>query len=94
MLPIYPLDGGRILKYILCIFVGKKKALTLINRISNITAIILNIGVIILTFKLKNIAYIFAMIYIWYIIIKENKIYKFKRNLYKILENDIAINND
>lgn len=94
MLPIYPLDGGRIVKYILCISIGKKKALTLTNIITNITGIILNIGVIILTFKFRNIAYIFAMIYIWYIIINENNRYKLKRNLYKILENDIAINND
>ncbi len=94
MIPIYPLDGGRILKYILCIFKGKKKAISLTNIISNIMAIILTIGTLVLIIKSKNIAYILGVIYIWIIIIKENKIYKIKRNMYRILENNIAINKD
>lgn len=94
MIPIYPLDGGRILKYILCIFKGKKKAISLTNIISNIMAIILTIGTLVLIIKSKNIAYILGVIYIWIIIIKENKICKIKRNMYRILENNIAINKD
>lgn len=94
MLPIYPLDGGRILKYILCIFKGKKKSLSLTNMISNIMAILLSIGTLILSIKYKNIAYILGVIYIWIILIRENKIYKVKRNMYRILENNIAINKD
>ncbi len=94
IIPIYPLDGGRILKHLLCLFVGKKNALAITNIISNITAIVLSIGAIILSLKFRNTAYIFATLYIWSILIKENKAYKIKRNMYKILENNIAINKD
>lgn len=94
MLLIYPLDGGRVLKYILYIFLGKKKALSITNAVSNITAILLTIAVIALSFTTQNIAYFFAIIYIWFITIKENKKYKMKKMMYKILENNIAINED
>lgn len=94
MLILYPLDGGRILKYILCIFLGRSKALFLTNIISNITAIILSIFTLYLSIILENITYIFAVIYIWVIIIKENKRYKLKRNIYKILKNKLAMEED
>ena len=92
MISIYPLDGGRILKYILCFLIGKRKALSITNIISNITGLILIIFTFYLSFISKNIAYIFTVIYIILVVIKENKIYKIKRNMYEILENNIAIN--
>lgn len=91
MLLIYPLDGGRVLKHILCIFLGKKKALSITNTVSNIIAILLTIAVIILSFATQNIAYFFAVIYICFITIKENKKYKMKKMMYKILENNMSI---
>lgn len=94
MLCIYPLDGGRILKYILCIALGNRKALTITNIISKITAFWISVVILILGAKFKNISCIIIIIYIWIIIIKENRRYKIKRNIYKILENDIAIKED
>lgn len=92
MITIYPLDGGRALKYILSIFLGKQKALNLIYIISNITTIVLSIAILVLSIILRNIALIFPIVYIWIITIKENKKYKMRRKMYKILENYIAIN--
>lgn len=94
MLPIYPLDGGRILKYILCVFFGRQKSLFFTNIVSNIIAIIMTILVLYLTIAFGNISYVFVIIYIWIVLIKENKMYKIRRNMYKILENDIAIKED
>ena len=94
MLTIYPLDGGRILKYILCILMGKIKAINLIHIISNITAIILSIITVIICITLRNIALLFTIIYIAIILFEENKKYKIKKEMYKILENYIAINKD
>lgn len=92
MITIYPLDGGRILKNLLCMIFGKAKALSLVYIISNATAVLLSIIVAFLSIWLQNFALIFAVIYIWIILITENKKYKIKKEMYKILENYIAIN--
>ncbi len=91
---IYPLDGGRILKNILYLFFGKITALTVTNIVSMLMGVILTISTILLVILLKNISYLFALVYIWVILIKENEIYKLKIKIYKILKNDIAINQD
>lgn len=93
MLVIYPLDGGRLLKYILCFFLNKQKVLGIVNIVSNIIALILIFFTVYLSFISKNIAYIFTIIYIIYVVIKENKRYKLKRNIYKILKSYMTIPN-
>lgn len=92
MLPIYPLDGGRILKNVLHIFFGKILSLKLINFTSNTLVIILSVIVLYISFRFKNIAYIFVLTYIWIIRIREDKIYKMKIKMYKILKKYIEIN--
>lgn len=92
LITIYPLDGGRILKYIFCILLGKIKALKLVYIISNITAILLSIAVICLSILFQNLSLVFVVIYIWIILVSENKKYKIKKEMYKILGNYIAIN--
>lgn len=94
MITIYPLDGGRILKYITYLFLNKSKALYVTNIVSNVTAVIITICIIYISILLKNISYIFVLIYIWLVLIQENQKYKIKRKMYKILENYIAINQD
>ena len=74
LVPIYPLDGGRILKGIITIFKGKQKG--------EQTTIIGTIEVI----NNKNIEIIFFIIYIWEIVIKENKKYKNRKIIYELLE--------
>ena len=85
ILPIYPLDGGRIIKNILHIFCGKINSLKITNIVSNIFAIILTLLTLYLVIISKNIAYMFMLAYIWVLIIKENKIYKLKMRIYKYL---------
>lgn len=92
MMPIYPLDGGRAIKYIISIFFGKKTAIFISHIVSNITCIIMTIILIITLFIFQNIAYSFIIIYILMVTIKENRKYKIKIKMYKILENNIAIN--
>lgn len=82
LLPIYPLDGGRILKGILHIKIGKKKAEKYINNISIITTIIITAISSILVLYLKNIAIFLIVMYIWIIVIKENMIYKKREKIY------------
>lgn len=88
LLPIYPLDGGRILKSILSIFTNKKNTIIYLNRISNLTVFLVTFLFSILIYYLKNISILFIIIYLWYIIAKENKIYKIRLRTYKMIENN------
>ena len=76
LISIYPLDGGRIIKGILHIFFGRRKSYDYINKISNITIIILTAICSIGILYIRNISIILILTYLWYLIIKENKKYK------------------
>lgn len=84
LLPIYPLDGGRILKGILHINFGIKKSEFYTNIISKITVAIITMLSSVLILYIHNIAIALIDMYLWYLVIKEDIIYK-KRE--KILEN-------
>lgn len=86
LLPIYPLDGGRILKEILHIIQGKRKSEESINNISIITTIIITaIGSISILY-LKNIAIFIIIMYLWYLVLKENSKYLNKKKIYDKIE--------
>lgn len=81
LLPIIPLDGGRILKSMLKKFYEEREAEEYVHKLSNIAVIILTGLSSIGTFYLKNIAVPAIMVYIWAITIKENKRYKIKKRI-------------
>ena len=72
LLPIYPLDGGRILKSILSLLLNKKEANVYIHVISNISLFFITCLFSIIIYYLQNIALLIILIYLWYIVIKEN----------------------
>lgn len=86
LLPIYSLDGGRILKNILRIFLGHKLAARYINIISNITFILLTILFSIYIIILKNISLFIIIIYLFKMIIDENKRYNTYVKISKIID--------
>ena len=65
MLPIYPLDGGRIVKGILHIKFGSIKSETLTDKISYITMIVLTVVSSICVYYYKNIAIFLICIFLW-----------------------------
>ena len=87
LIPIYPLDGGRIIKNTLKIIFGNKKALKLTNVISNVLMIILSMISSVAILYYKNIAIFFIVIYLWIVTIIENKKYNLKNKIYKEIEN-------
>lgn len=88
LLPIYPLDGGRILKGVLHIYFKRRKVEQYINTISIITTMIITAISSILILYIQNISIFLIDIYLWYLVIKENLKYKRRIQIYeKILEN-------
>ena len=85
LIPIYPLDGGRILKSILSLFISKKNATIFINKISNAILFLLTFLFSILIYYYQNIVLLFILIYLWYIALRENRIYKNKIRLYRLI---------
>lgn len=86
LIPIYPLDGGRIMKNILHIFTGLESSYSYINLISNISIIILTVLSSISIVYLQNIAILFILAYLWYLVISENKLYNQRLKIYSQLE--------
>lgn len=79
LLPIYPLDGGRIIKNILELIKNDISVEEITNNISNITLIILTMIASILVIYFKNIFIFITILYLWYILMKENKRYFFSK---------------
>lgn len=88
LIPLYPLDGGRILKGLIRLKHNEMTADDKINKISNILIIILTMLSSIIILYLKNIAILFVLIYLWIIVINENKKYNLKKRMYKMLQKD------
>ena len=83
LIPIYPMDGGRILKGILHILYGRKEAYDYIHTISYFTICFLTIFCSIAILYWQNVAILLILAYLWYLVIVENKKYQKKKRLYE-----------
>lgn len=86
LLPIYPLDGGRILQEIIHMIKGKEKAYEVVNYIAKVTVIILTIITSILILYIHNIAFLVILGYLWYLVIKNEQSYQMKKRIYELLK--------
>ena len=80
LLPIYPLDGGRILKAFIYIFEGSIKSKIYIRKISKAVIILITLMASVGVMYLKNVAIFFIVIYLWIIMLRENS-YKLNNKL-------------
>ena len=71
LIPLYPLDGGRIIKGILHIKMGIIQTEEIVSKISNITMIVLTIISSITIYYYKNIAIFLVCIFLWTIVLEE-----------------------
>ena len=83
LLPIYPLDGGRIIKQVLKIKYGIVFSVKLMNIIENISIIVLTIIASIAIYYFENIAILFIIIYLWILVINENRRYNLNKRIYE-----------
>lgn len=86
MIPLYPLDGGRILKGIIRNKFSEIRSDELINKISNLTIIFLTAISSIAILHFKNLAILFILVYLWIIVLNENKRYNIKKKMYNIVQ--------
>ena len=91
LLPIYPLDGGRILKSILHICFGKRKAQMYINNIAFVVLIILTLVSSILIYCIQNIAIFLIIIFLWALYIKQDIVYRRTEKIYNLMQKSIEI---
>ena len=91
---MYPLDGGRIVKRLIYLFLGKKKAEKYTNNISFIFLIIVTFMGSVATFYFENMAIFLIIICLWLIYIKEDITYKKKIKIYDLIEKTIENNVD
>lgn len=86
LLPIYPLDGGRVIKGIFYILWGKRKSEKYINQLSFVSLIILTFLASIAIYQVENIAIFLMVIVLWVIFIREDRIYEKRNQMYRLIE--------
>ena len=80
LIPILPLDGGKILKEILRLCVGVDKSNVLVMIISKTVLVIFTLIYSVLILKVKSIMILFLLMYLWYLyIIEEKKFYLYEK---------------
>ena len=86
LIPIFPLDGGRILKSIIKIKKNSEYSDYILNKISNIILVFITAASSIFILLYKNIGILLIVGYLWMIVLKEDKEYKLKLKIKKIIE--------
>lgn len=94
LIPIYPLDGGRIFKSLIYIVFGKRKAETYTQNVSLVILIIISFIGSIAIFYMHNISIFLIVIFLWIIYIKEDTIYRNKAKIYNLIEKTIENENN
>lgn len=91
LIPIYPLDGGRILEGILHMIFGKKEAEEYTKNVSFVSLLIITFIASCAVYHAKNIAIFIIVIFLWIVYIKQDIVYKKKKKIYKLIEKTIEI---
>ena len=86
LMPIYPLDGGRILKSILKMKNNRMYSEALVNKIGNVLMIIITIISSVMILVYRNIGLFLIIVYLWIIVVKENKKFIIKNRINNLLE--------
>ncbi len=94
LIPIYPLDGGRILKGILHIFYGKRKAIKYTNNISFVVLIIMTAISSIAVFYMENISIFIIIIFLWGLYIKQDIVEKRRNKIQNLIQKTIEIDSN
>lgn len=83
LIPIYPLDGGKIVHELLHIHVGLRKSYKTIQSITWISLSALTAISSVLILYYKNVAILIVIVYLWTLAIRMQKQIRFKEKIYK-----------
>ncbi|MBR3696775.1 MAG: site-2 protease family protein [Clostridia bacterium] len=89
LFPIIPLDGGRILKEIVKKIYGHKTASIFMIEFTKFNLIIISLVYSVAILKLKNVAVLFLILYMWWLYLIEEKRTQTLKRVYGIIEKSI-----
>lgn len=86
LLPITSLDGGKILKQIMKLFLNNKKSTIISYNITKVFLCIFTFLYALFIVKIKNISLLVILIYLWYIDFFENRKIETLKKVYSLIE--------
>lgn len=86
LIPIYPLDGGRVLNEMLKITVGNKKSYKYTYLISKTVLIILTALSSIVILYVHNVSIVIIIAYLWYLELAEIRKYNRRKSIEKLVQ--------
>ena len=86
LLPMLPLDGGKVLKIILSKIIGNKEASIFMNKLSQAVLVSITLVYSIAILQLKNFAIFLLIIYLWYLKYIEDRKLKTMLLAYEVIE--------
>ena len=86
LIPIYPMDGGRIINETIKLFYGNKVAYKLTYIISKTVLILLTAISSIVILYIHNISIVIILAYLWYLEILEIRKYNRRKNIERLME--------
>lgn len=86
LIPIYPMDGGRVLKEILKLAFGNKKAYKYTYLVSKTVLILLTVVASITILYIHNIAIVLILGYLWYLEVLEIRRYNRRKEIERLVE--------
>lgn len=86
ILPIIPLDGGRIFKSFFRILKGNIVANKIMYFVSNLVIVFLTVVSSLAILYWQNISILLILFYLWYLVILENKRFYMKNQIYKRIQ--------
>lgn len=93
LIPIYPMDGGRVFNEIIRLFCGNKVAYKITYIVSKTVLIVLTAISSIVILYIHNISIVIILAYLWYLEIMEIRRYNRRKNINKLVK-DIEEKND
>ena len=90
LIPMMPLDGGKILKVILVKKIGNKEASIFMNNLTQTILVVITLLYSIAILRLKNFAIFLLIVYLWYLKYLEDKKLKTMILAYDIIEKKVV----